>query len=101
MSLSRAERTRTNLPGSMVLPPPLARELLGRAPAHHLVQQSLLVPLLAQQPAQPLHVLPDAAGAGQDDAHVGRGYVHAFVEYLAGDDHRVLARVEAPQDLLP
>jgi len=60
----------------------------------------LFVGVLTQQSAQTLHVFADAAGAGEDDADIGGGNIDAFVEYLAGDDHVVLAGMETLEDLL-
>src|SRR5215213_9989170 len=96
----RACRTRTILPESMVLPPALAGELLGRAAGDDLVEDRLLALLLAQQPAEALDVLADGAGPRQNDADVGRRHVHALVEDLARHHDRVLAAVEALEDLL-
>src|SRR5262245_32704599 len=83
----------------MMLPSAVAGELLGRAARHDFVKQSLLVTVLAQEPAEALDVLPGAAGAGEDNANVGGWDVHALVENLAGDEDGVFARVEALQDL--
>ena len=67
----------------MVLPPPVAGELFGRAAGDDFVEKGLLVAVFAQQPAQALDVLADAAGAGKDDADAGGGDVQRMRSRLA------------------
>ena len=68
----------------MMLPAALAGELLRDVAGYGLVEQGLLLAGLAQEPAQALDVLANAAGAGQDDADTGRRYIHPLVQDLAG-----------------
>src|SRR5262249_61241954 len=99
MIRSRAYRTRTSLPVSMMLPAPIAGEFLGGAARDDLVEQGLFVAVFAEESAQPLYVLADAAGPREDNAHVGRRNVHALVQHLAGHHHRVFAGMKAEQNL--
>src|ERR1700687_6153362 len=80
---SRAKRTRTRLPLSMMLPPPFAGDLLRGAAGHDFVQNRLFLAVFAEQAAQALNVLAHAAAAGEDDADARGRYVHALVADLA------------------
>ena len=79
----------------MMLPAPFTGELLGSSSGNHLVENGLLFTKFAQEPAKALHMLPHAAGAGEDDAHAGSRDIDTFVEHLARHDDRVLAAMEA------
>src|SRR5581483_143872 len=77
----------------------LAGEFLGRIARYHLVEQRLLVAVLPQEAAEALHVLPDAAGPGEDDPDVRRRDVDPFVEHLAGNQDGIVADMEALENL--
>src|SRR5688572_10709826 len=94
-------RTRTILPVSMMLSPLLADVLLRRAARNDLVQQRLLLAVLAEQATQALDMLAHRRRPRQDDADVGRRHVHALVEDLARHQSRQLARMEGVEDPLP
>src|SRR5437868_12822559 len=83
----------------MMLPPPVAGNLLGRSPCHDLVQHRLLLSMLSQQPAQALDVFANAARTGEDDADIGGRYIDTLVEHLAGDQDRIFTRMKTKEDL--
>ena len=64
----------------VVLPPPVRRELLGRAAGDHLVERGFLIARLAEDTPQPLNVLADRARARKHDRDIGLGDVDPFVQ---------------------
>ncbi len=65
-----------------------------------LVQDGLAVIDLAQHAAQTLDVLPRPSRAPQHNGDLGLWHVHALVQHLGSDQHRVSARLKALQELL-
>ncbi len=86
---------------SNVLPPLLAGALLAGARGDQLVERGPLVLGLAEDPAEPLHVLPHRPRPGEDDGDVGLRHVDPLVEHLGGDHRGELARVERGEDAAP
>ena len=43
-------------------------------------------------------MFPDTSGAGKHHADGGRWYINAFIEYLAGYQHRIFAVTESLQE---
>src|SRR6185437_10795471 len=66
-----------------VLAAAIRDEFLHRAASDGLIEYRLLVAVLAEDAAEPLHVLRGAPRAGKHNAHVRRRHVHSFVQYLA------------------
>ena len=77
-----------------------AGEEFGGIAADQLVERCLLAVHRPQDPAQPLDVLADAAGAGDDDPDAGFRHIDAFVQHLAGHQDPVLAGAEPVEKLL-
>src|SRR6516162_907030 len=84
----------------MVLPPAFAGEFLGCVARDDLVEDRLLVSLFAQEPAQALDMLTDAASAGQDDADVRGWHINTLVEHLTGGHDGILSGMKALEDEL-
>lgn len=82
-----------------VLAATLADAALGGDGGADLVEGGALALALAEDATEALHVLADAAVAGEDDADVGVGDVDALVEHLAGEQDRELAGGEGLEQL--
>src|SRR5690606_8268298 len=89
----------TGSPIRGVIAPPLAREGLAGSLGDELVQERALVPPLAEDSAEPLHVLPHGTAAADHDGHAGVRDVHPLVQNLGRDHGAVLPAREPLQDL--
>src|SRR5205823_9254832 len=81
--------------------PAAAGELfLAGGLGYHLIQQRQFALTTTQDAPEPLHVLTLRACAGEHNRHAGLRHIHALIEHARGDDDRVLASAEAPENIV-